>query len=116
MYDNLKLLQTQLFKKHEQRMKPDNKDIDLKKTNSQKQMNKVQIEIDARKKIQKQLPIIEQFLDSVPSFSIYNNLIDFQILFFRYQLIKIFSEHKFMVGKGRLNTIEINLHVLSSCQ
>ena len=116
MYDNLKLLQTQLFKKHEQRMKPDNKDIDLKKTNSQKQMNKVQIEIDARKKIQKQLPIIEQFLDSVPSFSIYNNLIDFQILFFRYQLIKIFSEHKFMVSKGRLNTIEINLHVLSSCQ
>ena len=81
LYDNLKILQTQLFKKHEQRNKTESKDNDQKKVNNnQKQMNKVQIEMDARKRIQKQCPIIERFLESIPSFSIYNNLVDLQIV------------------------------------
>jgi len=69
------------------------------KTNSlQKQQNKERNEKENRKKIAKILPQIEVFMKGLPNFTIFKKLIDLQILHFEFEVIKIFSNKKFLVS------------------
>lgn len=103
LYENLKILHRQLIKNSSHRKKHKGEDEGNKKSNIHKQMNKAQIELDAKTKIKRQLPIIESFMSSIPTFPIYHKVIDLQILYYRYQITKIFTTNKFMVSLRYIN-------------
>lgn len=94
MHENLSILHKQMIKNTEQRKKHRDENKENKKIQNPKQMNKVQMEIDAKKRIKRHLPQIESFMESITDFDIYHNLIDIQLLYFRYQVVKLFTKNK----------------------
>jgi hypothetical protein len=94
MHENLSILYAQMIKNSEQRKKHRDENKENKKIQNPKQMNKVQMEVDAKKRIKRHLPQIESFMESITGFSIYDNILDIQVLYFRYQIVKLFTKDK----------------------
>ena len=49
------------------------------------------------------LPQIESFMESITGFSIYDNILDIQVLYFRYQIVKLFTKDKWTVSEYLVN-------------
>ena len=103
MHENLSILYAQMIKNSEQRKKHRDENKENKKIQNPKQMNKVQMEVDAKKRIKRHLPQIESFMESITGFSIYDNILDIQVLYFRYQIVKLFTKDKWTVSEYLVN-------------
>lgn len=115
LYENMKILQRQLFKNSLQRKHHPQEESEDKKGAIKRQMNKTQAESEAKRKMKNQMHIIDDFMKSLAKYDILHKKIDLQVLSFRFQITKLFTENKFLVSFIIPNSIiESILAILNS--